>query len=163
MADDGFRDAAWAVVAGCAHCRNAIDEFDFADRRHFGRPGLAIHRLTLEEHGRHNVVATADIGQQVGQEVAATMGCIPEVVMRIDDRQFRFKHGFRRPLGQPCLQLGVVAMDQAPIFSLGIAWLRHLHLPDASSLHSVARSARTAKPMTRGFLGLLLAISHCAG
>ena len=96
VADDGLGDAAGAVVAGCAHGGDAVDEFDLAHRRHLLGAVLAVHRLTFHEHGGDDVMAAADVGQQVGQEVAAAMRCVPEVMMWVDDRQVRFQRRLAR-------------------------------------------------------------------
>src|ERR1700733_9352030 len=62
VANDRLGDAAGTVIARSAHGGDAVDELDLADRRHFGRAVLAIHRLALEEDGRHDVVSAADVG-----------------------------------------------------------------------------------------------------
>ena len=112
-ADDRLGDAARAVIAGRAHRGDAVDELDLAQRRHLARAVLAIHRAAFEEHGRDDVVAAADVGQQFGQQVAAALRRVPEMVVRIDDRQVRLQRRLARPLRQPCLQVGVVAIGQA--------------------------------------------------
>ena len=65
-------------------------------------------------------MAPVDIGQQLGQQIAAARRCVPEMMVRIDDRQFRLKRGFFRPARQPCLQLSVIAVGQPAVFALGI-------------------------------------------
>ena len=110
VADDRLGDAAWAVIAGRAHRRDAVDEFDLAHRRHLARAVLAIHRLAFEEHRGDDVVAAADVVQQFGQEVAAAMRRIPEMMVRIDDRQIRLQRRLARTLRQPCPQVGVAAV-----------------------------------------------------
>ncbi len=127
MANDRLGDAAAAVIARSAHGGDAVDELDLADRRHLGGAMLAVHRLTFEEHRGDDVVAAADIGEQFRQEVAAALRRIPEMMVRIDDRQIRLERCLGRTLRQPRLQLGVAAVDQAAIVALGIAWLRHFH------------------------------------
>ena len=62
-------------------------------------------------------MAAADVGQQVGQEVAAAMRRVPEMVVRVDDRQVRFQRRLTRALRQPRLQVGVVAIDDAAEFA----------------------------------------------
>ena len=109
VADDRLGDAARAVIARRAHGGDAVDELDLAHRRHLGRAVLAVHRLAFEEHGGDDVVAAADVGQQLGQEVAAALRRVPEMMVRIDDRQFRLQRRLGRPLRQPRLQVGVVA------------------------------------------------------
>src|SRR6476660_895970 len=50
---------------------------------------------------------------------------VPEVVVRIDDRQIGFQRRLGRPLGEPGLQIGILAIDATAAFALGIAALRH--------------------------------------
>ncbi len=129
VADDGFGDAARAVIARSAHGGDAVDELDLAYRRHLRRAVPAVHRLALEEDRRHDVMSAADVGQELGQEVAATMRRVPEVVMRIDDRQLRLQRCLGRTFRQPRLQLGVVAIGQAWVVAPGVAWLGHFPSP----------------------------------
>ena len=129
VADDRLGDAARAVIARRAHGGDAVDELDLADRRHLGGAVPAVHRLALEEDGGDDVVSAADIGQQLGQEVAAAMRRVPEVMVRIDDRQLRLQRRLGRPLRQPRLQIGVVAIGQAWVVAPGVAWLGHFPSP----------------------------------
>jgi len=73
VTDDGLGDAAGAVVAGGAHGGDAIDEFHLAHRPHFGGAVLAVHGLAFQEHGGNDIVAAADIGQQIGQKIPPSM------------------------------------------------------------------------------------------
>src|SRR5262245_38950293 len=98
MADYRFGDATRAVTARGAHRRDAVDEFDLADRHHLGGTVLAIHRAAFEKHRRDDVVATTDIGQELWQQVAPALRRIPEMMVRIDDRQRRFECRFALPL-----------------------------------------------------------------
>ena len=93
-ADDGLGDAAGAVIARGAHRGDAVDELDLAQGGHLARAVLAVHRAAFEEHGRDDVVTAADIGQQFGQQVVAAMRRIPEMMVRIDDRQIRLQRRF---------------------------------------------------------------------
>jgi len=68
-------------------------------------------------------VSAADVGQELGQEVAATMRRVPEVMMRIYDRQFRLQRCLGRTFRQPRLQVGVLAISQAWVFASGVARL----------------------------------------
>ena len=129
VADDRFGDPARAVSARRAHGGDAVDELDLADGCRLGRAVLAVHRLALEEDRRHDVVSAADIGQEIGQQVAAAMWRVPEVMMRIDDRQLRLQGRLRRTFRQPCLQVSVVAIGQAWVFAPGVAWLGHFPSP----------------------------------
>src|SRR5216684_439349 len=53
----------------------------------------------------------------IGQEIEAAYRGVPEMMMRIDDRQLGLKGCFRRALRQPSLQIGIAAMDQSAIFT----------------------------------------------
>ena len=65
----------------------------------------AMHRAGLDEYGLANIVSI-DIGQDVFENVGYTVAA-PQVVVRVDDRDFRLDHGFhhlRQPLA--CLSRG---------------------------------------------------------
>src|SRR4029077_17476930 len=81
-ADYPLSNAARAVPAGGAHRGEAIDELDLADRHHFGRAVLTVHRAALEEDGRDYVVPPADIGQELRQQVAPALRCVPKMMVR---------------------------------------------------------------------------------
>ncbi len=85
-ANDTLGDAAGPVVAGGTHRRNAIHELDLTQGRHLRRATLAIHRAAFKENGRDDVVSAAEVGQQFRKQVAAALGRIPEVVVRINYR-----------------------------------------------------------------------------
>src|SRR5262245_5144214 len=68
-ADDAGGDARSAVLTALAHRRDAGDELGLAHRPHLGRTRRAIHRVALEEHRRDDVVAGAEIGEQLVQEI----------------------------------------------------------------------------------------------
>ena len=97
---------------------------DLSDRSHLARAGLAIHGTTFEEHGRDNVVAATEVGQQVGQQVTASWRAIPEMVVRIDDRQVRFQHRLL-VLGEPCGERGVIPHRGADICAFCLCNLGH--------------------------------------
>ena len=126
VADDRLGDAAGAIIARRAHRRDAVDELDLAHRRHLRGAVLAVHRAAFEEDGGDDVVPAADIGQQLGQKIAAALRRIPEMMVRVDDRQIRLQRRLARPLRQPGLQVGVVAVYRAAIFALGITDLGHV-------------------------------------
>lgn len=127
MADDPLGDPARAVPAGRAHRRNAVDELDLADRGHLGRAILAVHRPAFEKDRGNDVVAAADVGQQFGQQVAPALRCVPEMMVRIDDRQIRLDRRFAWPLCQPRVQRGILAVGEPAIFALCIP--NHVFLP----------------------------------
>jgi hypothetical protein len=53
----------------------------------------AIAGAALDKDGRDNVVAGIDVGQELVEQIAAA-GVVPEMVVRVDDRQFRFEDVF---------------------------------------------------------------------
>jgi hypothetical protein len=57
--------------------------------------------VRLHEHGRADVVTACDVGEELGEQVTAA-GQIPQVMMRIDDRELgreRLLAAKREPLG----------------------------------------------------------------
>ena len=64
-AHDAGGHARRAVLPAVAHRGDAGDELGLADRPHLRGPVGAIHRVALEEHGGHDVVAGAQVGQQL--------------------------------------------------------------------------------------------------
>jgi hypothetical protein len=75
------------VRATCCHRRNTVGELDLADRAQLDRALGAVHRQPFEVDGRRDVVSAAGVGEEVRQQIAAGLGPVDQVVMRIDDRQ----------------------------------------------------------------------------
>ena len=102
MTDDPGTDARRAVSPARRRRRNAVDKLGFA---HWTKRRIAvgaIHRLTLHENGGGDVVATRfDVGQKLVEQVPPP-GPIPEMMVRIDDRQFRID-GRLTPAAEPIL------------------------------------------------------------
>jgi hypothetical protein len=120
MTDDRLGDATRAVTARSAHRRDAVDEFDLADRRHLRRAVLAVHRTAFQKDSGDDVVAPADISQQFREQIAAPLRRIPEMMVRVDDRQSRLERRLPRPLRQPRRQLGVVPVSQPAVLAFRI-------------------------------------------
>jgi hypothetical protein len=78
----------------------------------------AEHRLAFEEHRRDDVVAATQVAQQLGQEIAPARLGVPEMMMRIDDRQVGLERLLRRPLGEPGGEIGIVAIGETAIFAV---------------------------------------------
>ena len=81
---------------------------------HLHRSVLAIHRVALQKYAADDVVAGVAIGQELVEQIAkfrhfprlatsAAAAALPEMVMRVDDRQFRFDNWLWRGFGEPCL------------------------------------------------------------
>src|SRR6516165_7780242 len=111
---------AGTITARRTHRRNAVDELDLADQRHFGGTVLAVHRAAFEKDGRDDVVATANVGQELAQQIPPALRRVPKMMVRIDGRQPRLQCGFTGPLRQPRLQLGFIAVSQARVFALRV-------------------------------------------
>ena len=121
VADDAGAGADLAVDAARRHRGDAVDELDLADRLHLFRDIGAQHRARLHEHRRQDVVAAVGIGEQVVEQVAPVLA-VPQVMMRIDDRQVGLEDRLRAP-GEP------VVADVKIVRGLGRALLlRHRKL-----------------------------------
>ena len=71
----------------------------FADRPHFLGTAGAIARTALDEHGRDDVVSRVDVGQEFVEQIAAAR-VVPEMMVRVDDRQIGFEYLLRQ-LAEP--------------------------------------------------------------
>ena len=71
MADDAGADRSRTVSAARAHRRDAIDEFNLADRPERFRACGAVHRAGLDIDGRDDVVAGGDVAGNVLDQVDA--------------------------------------------------------------------------------------------
>ncbi len=85
VADDAGADSRWAVAAACAHRRDAIGEFNFADGAERLRSIAAVHRAAIDIDGRNNIVAGGDIGGHLLDHVALA-AAIPQMMVGVDDR-----------------------------------------------------------------------------
>ena len=90
-------DPGFAKDAAVAHRRDAIGELNLADRPHFLGAPIAIHRTRLHVHRRNNIVTAAGIQQQVIQQIPPSRA-LPQMMVRIDDRQFRFENRLLAPV-----------------------------------------------------------------
>src|ERR1700722_14176363 len=84
-ADDAGANLALAA-APIALLGDRPDELAFADRAHLLGTTGPITRTALDEHGRDDVMPGVDVGQEVVEQVTAAR-VIPEMMMRVDDRQ----------------------------------------------------------------------------
>ena len=134
-AHDAGGDPRGPVHAARAHRGLAGHELGLAHRPHLHGPGRAVHRVAFEEHGGDQVVAGRRVREEVGQEVAVALA-VPQVVMRVDDRQLGLEDGLGRLRGQPRL---VRMVDPAELGrTVGCA---HAESPRVRSRVSLARSA----------------------
>ena len=85
VADDAGADRGLAVAAAGGHRRDAVGEFDLADRAERFRPVGAVHRAAIDIDGGDDVVAGGDVGRHLLDHVAQA-AAVPEMMMRIDDR-----------------------------------------------------------------------------
>ena len=94
VADDARAGAHLAVVAARALRRDAGDELRLTDRPQRLRPVAAIHRAALNEDG----LAHIEVGRVFKQlvEKVARAREVPQVVVRIDDRQVGLNRRFVR-------------------------------------------------------------------
>src|SRR5438105_15745167 len=97
MADNAGAMPGLAVDAARAHGCHAVDELGFAYRAHFDRSGGARHGARLHEHGGEDVVAAARIRQQFVEQIAPARP-VPEMMMRIDDRQIGLEDRLLAPV-----------------------------------------------------------------
>ncbi len=86
IADDAGDTPRLAVFAGRTHRRDAVDELGLAERFPLLRAVGAVHLAAFLETGRGDVVAAADIGEQVLEQIAVARP-VPHVMVRVDDRQ----------------------------------------------------------------------------
>ena len=101
IADDPGAGSRRAVFAALAHRRDTGDKRGLAERAQFRRPFGAIHLAAFEEHRGANVVAAAQILDQVVQQIAVPRP-VPQMMVRIDDRAVGFECGFLG-CGEPVL------------------------------------------------------------
>ena len=87
IADDAGADLGPSVCPGGAHRRHAVGELDLADRPELSWTRGAVHREPFEIDGRGDVVSRSNVGEQLGQQVAAGLGPLDQMMMGVDDRQ----------------------------------------------------------------------------
>ena len=99
-AHDPRGDTRRAVEAAVAHRGDPCDELGLTDRPELRRPASAVHRVAFHEHGGDHVVAGAQVGEQLVQQVAVVRPH-PQMMMGVDDRQLGLEDRLGRLLGQP--------------------------------------------------------------
>ncbi len=92
MADDPGADPRLAENSARTH-----GELGFADRPHLCGAGPAVHRASLHEHRRDDVVTAVGVGQQFIKEVTPARP-VPQMVVRIDDGQVGVEDGLATPI-----------------------------------------------------------------
>ncbi len=100
IADDAGGDPGLAVIARRAHRRDAGDEVGLADRAHLGRAIRPVHRAAFLEHGRDNVMAGVEVGEQFVEQIGV-VAALPQMMVRIDDRQVGIEDRLGRGRRQP--------------------------------------------------------------
>ena len=90
VAHDPRRDTRVAVEARGAHGRDAVDELDLPDDPHLLGTVLPVHRGTLDEDRRDDVVPGVDIRQEIVEQVMMDRPFVPEfpeMMVGVADRQ----------------------------------------------------------------------------
>jgi hypothetical protein len=98
--DDAGGNPRRAIQTALAHRRDAGDEFRFTNGFHLLRPIRAIHRVAFQEHGRHRVMAGADVLQKLVQQITL-IAAVPQMMVGVHDRQIRLQNRLRLSLRQP--------------------------------------------------------------
>ena len=93
-----------AVSAAGALGRDPLHELNLAQRFHILRTVFAVHGAAFDEDGPDDVVASAQIAQQVIQEIAV-VGPVPKMVVGVTDGQSRLQGLFNGQV-QPLLMFG---------------------------------------------------------
>lgn len=75
------------IGAGGGELRDQVHHLGLAHRPKRLRPVRRLHPAALQEHGGDDVVAGRQIRDEFVEQVTALRAVMPEVVMRIDDRQ----------------------------------------------------------------------------
>ena len=97
VADDPGADPRLAVDSARTHGGDAVSELGFADRPHLDRAAPTVHRPGLHEHRRDDVVTAAGVGQELIEEVTPARP-VPQMVVRINDRQVGVEDGLEAPI-----------------------------------------------------------------
>jgi len=90
-------DPGFAKDATAAHSRDAIGELNLADRPHFLGAPIAIHRTRFHVYRGNNIVTAAGVQQQVIEQIAPSRA-LPQMMVRIDNRQSRFENRLLAPV-----------------------------------------------------------------
>ena len=87
----------FAVGSATAHSPMPLANSVSPTGRVSSGPLIAVHRTRLHIHRRDDIVAAAGIKQQILQQIPPSR-TLPQMVMRIDDRQFGFENRFVAPV-----------------------------------------------------------------
>ena len=90
VADDAGAGAGRAVDAARAHRGGAVDELGLADRPHLGRARRRGTSTGPRRRRSRRCCGRCRVGQQVVEQIAPA-GPVPEMVVRVDDRQLRLE------------------------------------------------------------------------
>ena len=69
-----------SITAAVTHGSCAGDKLRLADRTEFLRTAGPVHRMALQEHGGGDVVAPAEVVEQVSQQVSM-IGALPKMMV----------------------------------------------------------------------------------
>lgn len=89
-AHNSRRDPRFAILPARALGRDAVDELGLANWPHRLRAVRAIHRKAFDEHSREHAMSRRRVTHNLIEHVAAAR-MVPQVMMRIDYRQFRLE------------------------------------------------------------------------
>ena len=107
-------------------------QYALADRAHILRSGRTIARTALDKDRRDDVVAGIDVGQKLVEQIAAA-GVVPQMMVRIDDRQIGFEDRLAQ-LGEP------FGVGQRARIGAGFDW--HCVPPEGGLIESAGHRQR---------------------
>ena len=116
--DNARAGAEIPIDATCAHCGDAVHKLGLADDTPLDRAVRLVEGSALDEDGGDDIVTAGRIGDQLIQQIASRIGdrgdkgmfgrlrggvvpTVPQVMVRIYDRQIGFQNGFGHGGGLP--------------------------------------------------------------
>ncbi len=133
MADDGGAGAARPVDPAGAHRRHAVHELGLADTAVGGLAARPVHRPAFHEHRADDVVAAGHVGQQLLEQIerdhpqhgfeavlrrpqvaGGGRPAVPQMVVRVDDRQLGLENGLAHRLSSSSRQRHALSAVRRP-------------------------------------------------
>jgi len=115
-----------AVTAAGRHRGYTINELRLADEAHLFGPGGAVEGGAFDEDRALHVVPGLNIGEQFRQKIS-TVRKVPQVMMRIADRQFRFENFLFRAWRSDHVDLPRCVLFFQPLSKLVLSEAFHEH------------------------------------